>query len=89
MGEAGGEVVSDQLKLGFRWHVGRNPEAACLRMHDDAGHAFNPAFWRQWLALADRLFEVCEGIYQVRGADLSNMTIVEGDEGVLVIDPLI
>lgn len=35
------------------------------------------------------LFEVVEGIYQVRGFDLSNMTIVEGDSGVLVIDPLI
>jgi len=35
------------------------------------------------------LFEVADGIYQVRGLDLSNMTIVEGDTGVLVIDPLI
>ena len=30
-----------------------------------------------------------DGIYQVRGLDLSNMTLVEGDEGVIVIDPLI
>ena len=30
-----------------------------------------------------------EGIYQVRGLDLSNMTVVEGDRGVIVIDPLI
>ena len=30
-----------------------------------------------------------DGIYQVRGLDLSNMTIVEGDAGVIVIDPLI
>ena len=29
------------------------------------------------------------GIYQVRGLDLSNITFVEGDTGVLVIDPLI
>ncbi len=29
------------------------------------------------------------GIYQVRGLDLSNITFVEGDSGVLVIDPLI
>ena len=35
------------------------------------------------------LFEVVEGVYQVRGLDLSNMTIVEGDTGVIVIDPLI
>ncbi|NED89214.1 MBL fold metallo-hydrolase, partial [Streptomyces sp. SID11233] len=35
------------------------------------------------------LFEVVEGIYQVRGLDLSNVTFVEGDTGVVVIDPLI
>jgi alkyl sulfatase BDS1-like metallo-beta-lactamase superfamily hydrolase len=35
------------------------------------------------------LYEVTEGIYQVRGLDLSNMTMVEGDRGVIVIDPLI
>ena len=50
----------------------------------------NPSLWRQsQLNIIHGLFEVCEGIYQVRGADLSNMTIVEGDTGVLVIDPLI
>jgi alkyl sulfatase BDS1-like metallo-beta-lactamase superfamily hydrolase len=32
---------------------------------------------------------VTDGIYQVRGLDLSNMTLVEGDRGVIVIDPLI
>jgi len=35
------------------------------------------------------LFEVVEGVYQVRGLDLSNVTFVEGDAGVIVIDPLI
>ncbi|MYZ05838.1 MBL fold metallo-hydrolase [Streptomyces sp. SID2999] len=50
----------------------------------------NPSLWRQSrLAARHGLFEVTEGIYQVRGFDLSNMTIVEGDSGVLVIDPLI
>ncbi len=50
----------------------------------------NPGLWRQGqLAAIHGLFEVADGIYQVRGLDLSNMTIVEGDTGVLVIDPLI
>ena len=50
----------------------------------------NPSLWRQGqLNAIHGLFEVTEGIYQVRGLDLSNMTIVEGDRGVLVIDPLI
>lgn len=50
----------------------------------------NPSLWRQsQLVSMHGLFEVTEGIFQVRGLDLSNMTIVEGDSGVLVIDPLI
>ncbi|MBJ7347405.1 MAG: MBL fold metallo-hydrolase [Thermoleophilaceae bacterium] len=56
----------------------------------DCPDTVNPSLWRQsQLASIHGLFEVTEGIYQVRGLDLSNMTIVEGDEGVLVIDPLI
>jgi alkyl sulfatase BDS1-like metallo-beta-lactamase superfamily hydrolase len=50
----------------------------------------NPSLWRQsQLNTIDGLFEVVPGIYQVRGFDLSNITFVEGDTGVLVIDPLI
>ena len=50
----------------------------------------NPSLWRQGqLNAIHGLFEVTDGIYQVRGLDLSNMTIVEGEKGVLVIDPLI
>ena len=50
----------------------------------------NPSLWRQaQLCVKNGLFEVTGGIYQVRGMDLSNMTIVEGDAGVIVIDPLI
>ena len=50
----------------------------------------NPSLWRQaQLCAKHGLFEVTDGIYQVRGFDLSNMTIVEGDTGVIVIDPLI
>ncbi|MFG3531311.1 alkyl/aryl-sulfatase [Streptomyces sp. NPDC047917] len=50
----------------------------------------NPSLWRQSRLSADHgLFEVVEGIYQIRGFDLSNMTVVEGERGVLVIDPLI
>jgi alkyl sulfatase BDS1-like metallo-beta-lactamase superfamily hydrolase len=50
----------------------------------------NPSLWRQsQLNTIDGLFEVVPGIYQVRGFDLSNITFVEGDTGVLVIDPLV
>ncbi|MGW5001439.1 alkyl/aryl-sulfatase [Streptomyces hydrogenans] len=50
----------------------------------------NPSLWRQaQLASKQGLYEVTEGIYQVRGLDLSNMTLVEGERGVIVVDPLI
>jgi alkyl sulfatase BDS1-like metallo-beta-lactamase superfamily hydrolase len=50
----------------------------------------NPSLWRQSVLVAmDGLFEVIPGVYQVRGMDLSNITFVEGERGVLVIDPLI
>jgi alkyl sulfatase BDS1-like metallo-beta-lactamase superfamily hydrolase len=56
----------------------------------DCPDTVNPSLWRQsQLASIHGLFEVADGIYQVRGLDLSIMTIVEGDTGVLVIDPLI
>ena len=50
----------------------------------------NPSLWRQGQLLTeDGLFEVVPGIYQVRGYDLSVMSVIEGDAGVIVIDPLI
>ena len=50
----------------------------------------DPSLWRQAkLTAIQGLFEVTGGVYQVRGADLSNMTLVESDNGVIVIDPLI
>ena len=49
-----------------------------------------PSLWRQsQLTAVHGLFEVTDGIYQVRGLDLSNMTLVESGHGVIVIDPLI
>jgi linear primary-alkylsulfatase len=50
----------------------------------------NASLWRQsQLAAMDGLFEVVSGIYQVRGMDLSNISFIEGDSGVVIIDPLI
>ena len=56
----------------------------------DAPTSVHPSLWRQSILAAKQgLYEVVEGIYQVRGLDLSNITFVEGDSGVIVIDPLI
>ncbi len=56
----------------------------------DCPDTVNPSLWRQsQLTARQGLYEVTEGIYQVRGLDLSNMTLVESDNGIIVIDPLI
>jgi linear primary-alkylsulfatase len=50
----------------------------------------HPSLWRQSTLTAKQgLYEVVPGIYQVRGFDISNITFVEGDTGVIVIDPLV
>jgi alkyl sulfatase BDS1-like metallo-beta-lactamase superfamily hydrolase len=50
----------------------------------------HPNLWRQSrLTRIAGLFELAPGFYQLRGFDLSNMHVVEGDEGIVVIDPLI
>ncbi|TDD38712.1 MBL fold metallo-hydrolase [Actinomadura sp. KC06] len=50
----------------------------------------NPSLWRQsQLTAKHGLYQVTDGIYQVRGFDLSNVSFVEGDAGVIVVDPLL
>ena len=50
----------------------------------------NPSLWRQArLNMEAGLFTISERIHQLRGFDLSEITIIEGDEGFIVIDPLI
>lgn len=49
----------------------------------------NPSLWRNArLVNAAGLFEVKPGIWQVRGFDLANMTLIEGKTGWIVVDPL-
>ncbi len=50
----------------------------------------NPNLWRQsQLTKIAGLFELAPGFYQLRGFDLSNMHVVEGERGIVVIDPLV
>ncbi|NKX87101.1 alkyl/aryl-sulfatase [Nocardia coubleae] len=73
---ADGDVVWDSGSFSF--------------LDDDCPATVNPSLWRQSkLTVKQGLYEVTEGIYQIRGLDLSNMTVIEGDTGVIVIDPLI
>jgi len=49
----------------------------------------NPSLWReQKLNTAAGLFKVVDGVYQIRGYDMANMTLVEGASGWIVIDTL-
>ncbi|MDE4454838.1 MBL fold metallo-hydrolase [Psychrobacter sp. DAB_AL62B] len=55
----------------------------------EAPDTVNPSLWRQSkLNNIQGLFEVTPGIYQLRGFDLSNMTLIKGDSGWIVVDPL-
>lgn len=55
----------------------------------EAPATVNPSLWRQaQLNMNAGLFKVVDRVYQVRGLDLSNMTIVEGDKELIVVDPL-
>jgi alkyl sulfatase BDS1-like metallo-beta-lactamase superfamily hydrolase len=56
----------------------------------DAPPTVNPSLWRMArLNMNNGLFQVTDRIYQVRGFDMSNMSIIEGDKGVMLVDPLI
>ncbi|HSN82232.1 MAG TPA: MBL fold metallo-hydrolase, partial [Polyangiales bacterium] len=49
----------------------------------------NPSLWRQArLNNIHGLFEVNKGVYQLRGYDLANMSLIEGETGWIVVDPL-
>ncbi len=73
-----GDFVFDPARLAF---AAGNPEQP---------ETVNPSLWRQVRLYAEGgLFEVSDRIYQVRNLDISNITFIEGDTGVIVIDPLI
>ena len=56
----------------------------------DAPASVNPSLWRQQsLNTAQGLFKVADGIYQIRGYDIANMTLVEGATGWIVIDTML
>jgi alkyl sulfatase BDS1-like metallo-beta-lactamase superfamily hydrolase len=56
----------------------------------EAPDTVNPSLWRiAQLNMINGLFKVTDRVYQVRGLDLANMTIVEGDTGIILIDVLV
>jgi alkyl sulfatase BDS1-like metallo-beta-lactamase superfamily hydrolase len=55
-----------------------------------APETVNPSLWRQsQINGISGLFKVTDRMYQVRSQDISNITFIEGDTGIIVIDPLV
>ena len=55
----------------------------------DAPASVNPSLWRQAkLNNINGLFEVTPGIYQLRGFDLANISLIQGKTGWILVDPL-
>ena len=72
---AKGEVVTDFDA--FNFVEGKAPQTV------------NPSLWRHAMLNAQiGLFKVTDGIYQLRGFDIANMTLIEGSSGWIVVDPL-
>ena len=73
-----GRVVWSQKAYGFVDELEMAPDTA------------NPSLWRHTiLNHSYGLFEVCKGIYQVRGYDLTNLTLIEtASGGWIIFDPL-
>jgi alkyl sulfatase BDS1-like metallo-beta-lactamase superfamily hydrolase len=62
---------------------------AFLEDYDKAPDTVNPSLWENSKNNhAYGLFKVTDGIYQVRGYDMANLTLIESDNGWIVFDPL-
>jgi alkyl sulfatase BDS1-like metallo-beta-lactamase superfamily hydrolase len=70
-----GDTVWDQTAYAF--------------IEGDPPASVHPSLWRQAkLNNIHGLFKVTDGIYQIRGFDISNMTVIEGESGWIIVDPL-
>lgn len=79
-----GELKDAQGKITYR------AEDYKFDLNAPAPSTVNPSFWRQsQLNGISGLFKVTDRMYQVRSQDISNITFIEGDTGVIVIDPLV
>ena len=75
--DAAGNVIWSQEAFSF------------LADHEKSPDTANPSLWENTKNNhAYGLFEVIDGIYQVRGYDMANLTLIAGDTGWIVFDPL-
>ena len=67
-----------------------DPQYGFIKLDQDSPDTVNPSLWRVSQVMSiNGLFKVTDQIYQVRGHDLSNITFIEGKNGVTIVDPLI
>ncbi|MFM9111667.1 MAG: alkyl/aryl-sulfatase [Actinomycetota bacterium] len=84
IGALDGGIVDDAGR-----HVIDPGRYAFLRDDRVVPDTVNPHLWRHATLNAHHgLFEVCDGIWQVRGYDISNVTFIRGETGWIVVDPL-
>ncbi|MBB5708483.1 alkyl/aryl-sulfatase [Sphingopyxis panaciterrulae] len=83
--------ITDGLITGKDGHIVWDRRAYAFLNADKAPDTVNPSLWRQArLNAIHGLFEVVpDKIWQVRGYDISVMTIIRGDTGWIVVDPLL
>ena len=75
--DAEGDVIWSQAAYGF------------LEDYEEPPATVNPSLWENTRNNhAYGLFEVVEGIYQVRGYDMANLTLIAGDTGWILFDPM-
>lgn len=59
-------------------------------LQEDCPETVNPSLWRHaQLNAISGLFEVTDGVWQVRAADYANMSIIAGASGWIIVDPLL
>ncbi len=74
--------------------VGKNGDIAWNQdaydfVEGDAPASVNPSLWRQAKLNGQHgLYKVAEGIHQLRGFDLANLTLIDSDNGWILVDPL-
>jgi alkyl sulfatase BDS1-like metallo-beta-lactamase superfamily hydrolase len=82
-------TLPDGLVTGMNGNIVWNQKDYSFLDQGEAPDTVNPSLWRQaQLNHLHGLFKVVDGLYQIRGLDGSNMTLIEGDTQLIVIDPL-
>ncbi|WP_188568636.1 alkyl/aryl-sulfatase [Undibacterium terreum] len=84
------DTLPDALITGATPYPAWSMKPYAFLQKETAPDTVNPSLWRQaQLNSIHGLFKVTDRVYQVRNFDISNMTIIEGDKGLLIIDPLL